>query len=124
MTGKAIAGGPPAPGSGTARTPATTAREFFRKLNHPFWNFHYTLTSKPSPNEMALIGESRVADILANVLFPFWLAHDPDPSSSLVTSLWYQLRNQRLAFRRNTQQHFLNKGFGKHVSRDKFSNMS
>jgi hypothetical protein len=29
---------------------------------------------------MALIGEARVADILANVLFPFWLAHDLDPS--------------------------------------------
>ena len=42
------------------------------------WKFHYTLTSEKSPNEMALIGESRVAEILANVLFPFWLAEDVD----------------------------------------------
>jgi hypothetical protein len=26
---------------------------------------------------MALVGESRVADILANVIFPFWRAEDP-----------------------------------------------
>ena len=27
---------------------------------------------------MALIGESRVAEILANVLFPFWLSQDAE----------------------------------------------
>ena len=35
--------------------------------------------AEASPKEMALIGESRIADILANVLFPFWLAEDVDP---------------------------------------------
>jgi hypothetical protein len=52
---------------------------------------------------MALIGESRVADILANVLFPFWLAEDADPPTPLRTSLWpayaklsAQLSNRRL----------------------------
>jgi hypothetical protein len=76
---------------------------FFSNLDHPFWNFHYTLTSEPSQKKMALIGESRLADILANVLFPFWLTHDPDPSSPLGTSLWMQyaklsaqLSNRRL----------------------------
>ena len=49
---------------------------FFRALKHSFWNFHYTLTAEESPKEMALIGESRVAEILANVLFPFWAAED------------------------------------------------
>ena len=32
--------------------------------------------SIPFGGKMALIGESRVAEILANVLFPFWLADD------------------------------------------------
>ena len=80
-----------------------TPHSFFSKLEHPFWNFHYTLTSEPSQKKMALIGESRVADILANVLFPFWLAHDLDSSSALGTSLWTeyaklpaQLSNRRL----------------------------
>jgi hypothetical protein len=62
---------------------------------------------------MALIGESRVAEILANVLFPFWLAEDVrhgesvqwriDPSTPLRTSLWMEyaklparLSNRRL----------------------------
>jgi hypothetical protein len=51
---------------------------FFSGLDHPFWKFHYTLTAAASPKAMALIGESRVADILANVLFPFWLSENAD----------------------------------------------
>jgi hypothetical protein len=65
---KAIAGG----------EPATTARKFFGGLEHPFWNFHYTLTADPSLKKMALVGDSRIADILANVLFPFWRSEDVD----------------------------------------------
>ena len=41
------------------------ANDFFRGLDHPFWKFHYTLTAAASPKAMALIGESRVAEILA-----------------------------------------------------------
>jgi hypothetical protein len=85
MLGKAIAGG----------TPATTAREFFRDLDHPFWNFHYTLTAGTSQKKMALIGESRVADILANVLFPFWLSEDADIWHEYA-KLPAQLSNRRL----------------------------
>src|SRR6202022_2348099 len=44
--------------------------DFLLGLQHSFWNFHYTLKSAASPNEMALIGESRVAEILANVFYP------------------------------------------------------
>jgi hypothetical protein len=79
------------------------AKHFFETLDHPFWNFHYTLTSKAAPKKMALIGEARVADILANVLFPFWLAHDLDPSGLLGKNVWEeyaklpaQLSNRRL----------------------------
>jgi Protein of unknown function (DUF2851) len=59
-----------------SRKSAVRASNFFSELDHPFWNFHYTLTSEASPKKMALIGESRVAEILANVLFPFWLSQD------------------------------------------------
>ena len=67
----------------------------FSALDHPFWKFHYTLTAKASPKAMALIGESRVADILANVLFPFWLAEDADlwPEYAKLPA---QLSNRRL----------------------------
>jgi len=81
----------------------STAKHFFQALDHPFWNFHYTLISKAAPKKMALIGEARLADILANVLFPFWLAHDLDPSASLAKNAWAeyvklpaQLSNRRL----------------------------
>lgn len=57
---------------------AKTAERFFLGLRHPFWNFHYTLASEPAEKEMALVGQSRVADILANVLLPFFLAEGDD----------------------------------------------
>jgi hypothetical protein len=58
------------------RKSAVRVSNFFSELDHPFWNFHYTLTSEASPKKMTLIGESRGAEILANVLFPFWLSQD------------------------------------------------
>jgi hypothetical protein len=86
-----------------SKSSGSAAKHFFQTLDHSFWNFHYTLTSKAAPKKMALIGEARVADILANVLFPFWLAHDPDPSGSLGKNVWTeyaklpaQLSNRRL----------------------------
>jgi Protein of unknown function (DUF2851) len=85
------------------KTTVCAAKHFFETMDHPFWNFQYTLTSKAAPKKMALIGEARVADILANVLFPFWLAHDLDPSGSLGKNVWAeyaklpaQLSNRRL----------------------------
>jgi len=55
-----------------------TADDFFLGLRHSFWNFHYTLASEPAPAEMAVIGESRIAEILANVLLPFFLNEGAD----------------------------------------------
>jgi uncharacterized protein DUF2851 len=63
-------------------------QKFFETLDHPFWKFHYTMTADASLEPMALVGESRVADILANVIFPFWRADDGDPSTPLGTSVW------------------------------------
>ena len=87
----------------SGKSSVAVANDFFQMLEHPFWNFHYTLTSEVSPKEMALIGEARVADILANVLFPFWVAHDIEAANSPNTRLWTeyaklpaQLSNRRL----------------------------
>jgi hypothetical protein len=76
-------------------TPATTVANFFSGLDHPFWKFHYTLTAAASPKAMALIGESRVADILANVLFPFWVSEDADILQEYA-KLAARLSNRRL----------------------------
>ena len=87
----------------SGKSSLAAANDFFQALEHPFWNFHYTLISEPSPKEMALIGESRAADVLANVLFPFWAAHELKASASVSTQLWTeyaklpaQLSNRRL----------------------------
>jgi hypothetical protein len=47
-------------------------RNFFLGLTHSYWNFHYTLTSKSAPTAMALVGETRLNEIEANVIVPFW----------------------------------------------------
>ncbi|MFN2508762.1 MAG: DUF2851 family protein [Chthoniobacterales bacterium] len=54
-----------------AANPVKATRLFLRSLVHPFWSHHYTLTSEPAAAAMALVGESRVAEILANVVLPF-----------------------------------------------------
>ena len=51
--------------------------EFFDGLHDEYWDHHYTVTSKPSAKRMALVGESRVTEMLANVFFPIGVAEDP-----------------------------------------------
>lgn len=45
-------------------------REALLDLDHPFWSTHYTLLAEPAPKPVALIGETRVLEILANVAYP------------------------------------------------------
>jgi hypothetical protein len=52
------------------------ARQFFLELQHTFWNFHYTLSSETSTAEMALVGETRITEILANVILPWRHLHE------------------------------------------------
>ena len=87
----------------SGKSSVAVANDFLQTMEHPFWNFHYTLTSKASPKEMALIGKARAADILANVLFPFWAAHELKTPGSPSVQLWAeyaklpaQLSNRRL----------------------------
>ena len=69
--------------------------KFFGALDHAFWKFHYTLTAKASPEPMALVGESRVADLLANVIFPFWSIDGADLFAEYA-KLRAPLSNRRL----------------------------
>ena len=61
-----------------ARKNTKAAQTLFRALRHPFWNFHYTLASERAPRVLAIVGDSRIADILANVLLPYFLAEGSD----------------------------------------------
>jgi hypothetical protein len=97
MLDRAIADGTPVNRTDSSRgQPASTARSFFRSLEHPFWNFHYTLTAAASTRAMALIGESRIADILANILFPLWWLSQDVEVWPKYAELPAQLSNRRL----------------------------
>jgi uncharacterized protein DUF2851 len=77
------------------KSDGSAARNFFLSLQHPFWNFHYTLLSDATAKEMALIGDARIADILANVLFPFFFVEGRDAWREFE-KLTAQLSNRRL----------------------------
>ena len=53
-------------------------KEFFSSLEHPYWNHHYTLRSKPADTSTALVGRDRLQDILGNVIFPWLMIDNPD----------------------------------------------
>jgi hypothetical protein len=56
----------------TNKAAAVSVRQYFAGLSHLFWDNHYTIAAAPMSKPIALIGESRAGEILANVLFPFW----------------------------------------------------
>ncbi len=68
---------------GETDAPSRPRRLSFIRLRHPFWNHHYTLTSEAASPEMALVGESRVSEILANVVIPFLSAEGADSDRGL-----------------------------------------
>lgn len=45
-------------------------RDFLENLRDEYWDFHFTLTSKKTPGRMALLGGTRVNDMLTNVFYP------------------------------------------------------
>src|ERR1700675_1971415 len=45
-------------------------------LSHPFWEYHFTLSSDPNVRPMRLLGETRINEILANVIHPMLASSD------------------------------------------------
>jgi hypothetical protein len=72
-----------------------SARRFFLELEHPFWNLHYTLTSAPAPAAMALVGETRLTEIVANVILS-WRQMEERAVWPDFTRLPARLTNRRL----------------------------
>jgi Protein of unknown function (DUF2851) len=58
------------------RTTLDQGRKPFSQLllavEHPYWDWHYTLTSARSQKRLAVIGSTRSADVLANLAYPYW----------------------------------------------------
>lgn len=70
-------------------------RKFLLELKHPFWNFHYTLTSKPARRKMALVGETRITEIFANLVLP-WRESKGQPAWHEYHTLPARLTNRRI----------------------------
>lgn len=71
-----------------------SVQEFFAGLEDEYWEHHYTVTSKASARPMALVGESRVLEMLANVFFPWAIRRDEAAWAAFV-KLRSPLANQR-----------------------------
>lgn len=59
-----------APLMDAGRWSQTAWKESLISLQHDFWSTHYTLFAQPSSKPLALIGETRVQEMLANVAYP------------------------------------------------------
>lgn len=51
--------------------------EFCTQLRDDYWDYHYTVTSKPSAKRMALLGDSRMTEMLVNVFLPLAVFDEP-----------------------------------------------
>ncbi|MDB6073100.1 MAG: hypothetical protein JWO89_740 [Verrucomicrobiaceae bacterium] len=51
--------------------------EVMASLHHEYWDKHYTLSAAPSNKPVSMIGESRVNEILANVVYPLLFQERP-----------------------------------------------
>ena len=59
-----------APLADATRWSQTAWREILLGLKHDYWTTHYTLSAEPSARPLALIGETRVQELLANIAYP------------------------------------------------------
>ena len=48
----------------------TAFRELLAQLAHPFWDRHFSLQGKRLSRPTALLGSSRIGDLVANLYFP------------------------------------------------------
>jgi Protein of unknown function (DUF2851) len=53
-----------------SKSPTTDAIRVFGALSDSFWEHHFTLASARRTSRIALLGSSRIAEILANVIYP------------------------------------------------------
>ncbi len=81
-----------------SENPARDVPRVLGELSDPFWNHHATLKSARSPQERALIGETRATEILANIFFPLAVADaaHADSAWAQYAKLPAKLSNRRV----------------------------
>ncbi|MEM7147404.1 MAG: DUF2851 family protein [Verrucomicrobiota bacterium] len=101
----------------TLRDPASFSedqfRSFFHKLDHPFWSHHYTLKADPADKPVALVGPSRIDDLLANQIYPYLIEDVPD--------LWTQYAKLPAKLDNVRLKRALTRLFGTHPRRESFA---
>jgi hypothetical protein len=70
--------------------------EWISGLTHPFWDYHFTLTSRPTARPFHLLGQTRINEILANVIHPMLVATS-QPDWESYKKIRAELSNRRLA---------------------------
>jgi hypothetical protein len=75
---------------------AASVDKFVAEFDHTFWKSHYTLTADAAAEPIALIGEARTSDILANVIFPFWHLENARDVFAEYSKLRAPLTNRRV----------------------------
>jgi len=69
---------------------------WFRTLSHEFWDFHFSLVSAPTERPVRLLGETRINEILANVIYPM-LRSSHQGDWEAYKKIRAELGNRRLA---------------------------
>ena len=70
--------------------------EWIRGLSHSFWDYHFTLSSDPTARAVHLLGETRINEILANVIHPMLVSCNQADWES-YKKIRAELSNRRLA---------------------------
>ncbi len=71
------------------------AHKLFAALRDDYWEHHYTVRSEPAKSAMALVGASRVTEMLANVFYPWAILDRPEKWEEYRT-LGAELSNRRV----------------------------
>ena len=79
--------------SSVADESAPEVKRFLTSLPHDFWRTHYTLTAEHAAVATALIGDSRAAEIAANIIYPLAVANGREVWSEYAKTA-AQLSNQ------------------------------
>jgi uncharacterized protein DUF2851 len=70
--------------------------EWFGTLSHEFWDYHFTLTSTATERPVRLLGETRINEILANVIHPMLMSSQQGDWKA-YKNIRSELGNRRLA---------------------------
>lgn len=91
-------------------------RGFCAELSHPYWERHFTLRADPTGGPLALIGRSRVIEILANQIYPLLMGI----GSARSPALWEEYEKLTAVLGNEKIRRASIRLFGNHPGRKKY----